>query len=107
MKLVENKKKPNTPRAIQLEKGDTLKDIIKTSTSKKKKPDSLLVWRADGGWDLYCLPGKEAKPVPDNKPFPPMGDDQAPDLSKAQVETVTAIRLNPQCFFLNGKWYWI
>ena len=104
--LTAEAKIPNTSRAIKLSEGDTLEDIIEESTVKDKKPKSLLVWREDGGWDLYCLPGVRVERVPGNKPFPPMQSDQVPDLSKAQVDTVTAIRMNPTCIKIGGSWYW-
>lgn len=89
-------------RLIQLTSGQGLDHIQTNSTlDDGKQPESLLVWRADGGWDLYAFPGKEFKELPGNTPLP---KGASLDPSKLRIETVVAMRVNPCCYYLNGKW---
>lgn len=97
------KMKAKLPRAIALDENDTLDTIIRNSTYDGAPPRTLLVWRRDGGWDLYGLPGVTPKVAPNNSPVPP---DATLQPSKMQVESVTALRSSPGCYKLNGVWHW-
>lgn len=97
------KMEAKAPRAIALEDKDTLQDIIKNSSCSDGSPRTLLVWRKDGGWDLYGVPGVKPKEAEGNAPVPP---DANLDPSKMQVESITAVRNSPGCYLINGRWYW-
>lgn len=88
-------------RVIQLAEGQDLAYIQKNSTLDGEQPESLLVWKANGGWDLYAFPGNEFKELPGDTPLP---KGASLDPSKLRIETVVAMRVNPCCYYLNGRW---
>lgn len=86
-------------RVIQLA-GQGLEYIQENSAQEGGRPESLLVWRADGGWDLYGFPGNEFKSLPSGTPLP---KGASLDPSRLRIETVVAMRVNPCCYYLNGR----
>lgn len=94
--------KNGQPRAIKVTGQESLDDIMANSTHGGERPDGVLVWRNDGGWDLYCY--GDAEIPANNAPVPP---DSKPDPKKMKIESLIAMKANPRCFCLNGVWHWI